>query len=120
MRPFQVGSAENILLTAEQLRAARALLRWQQKGLSEASGVSLETVKRLESLTGALIAQTSTVMALQSAFEKAGIVFIEEKGVGVGLRLARRAKKVKEASPPKAPDTRSLARVSPARRRISR
>lgn len=95
------------MITAEQLRAARALLRWQQKALAVASGVSLETVKRLESLTGPVSAQTSTVMALQAAFEKAGIEFIEDKGVGVGLRFARRrATKVKE-SRPKSTATRS-------------
>ena len=35
------------LLTSEQLRAARAILRLEQRALSEASKVSLATIKRL-------------------------------------------------------------------------
>lgn len=81
------------MLTAEQLRAARALLRWRQKGLAEAAGISLETVKRLESLRGPISAQTSTVMALETALTKAGVEFIDENGDGVGVRLARRKPK---------------------------
>ena len=36
------------LSTSEQLRAARAILRLEQKALSDASKVSLATIKRLE------------------------------------------------------------------------
>jgi len=50
------------MLTAEQLRAARALLRWEQKRLAADANVSLETIKRLESLIGKISAQTGTVM----------------------------------------------------------
>ena len=35
------------LLSSELIRAARALLRWEQRDLSDASSVSLPTVKRL-------------------------------------------------------------------------
>jgi predicted transcriptional regulator len=76
-------------LTSELIRAARALLRWEQRDLAEESSVSLPTIKRLESKPGILGAHDSTVNALQRALENAGIEFIEENGGGPGLRLAK-------------------------------
>lgn len=74
--------------TSEQIRAARALLRWEQKELAAASGVSLASVKRLETIPGPLQAHAPTIAALRQALETAGIVFIPENGAGPGVRLA--------------------------------
>ena len=76
-------------LTSELIRAARALLRWEQRDLAEVSSVSLPTIKRLESKPGILGAHDSTVAALQRALENAGIEFIAENGGGPGLRLGK-------------------------------
>ena len=76
-------------LTSELIRAARALLRWEQRDLAEISSVSLPTIKRLEAKPGILGAHGSTVAALQRALENAGIEFIEENGGGPGLRLGK-------------------------------
>ena len=73
--------------TSEQLRAARALLRWEQKDLALASGVSLPTIKRLETKPGPLVAHRPTLDALLRALETAGIQFIPENGGGPGVRL---------------------------------
>jgi transcriptional regulator with XRE-family HTH domain len=78
------------MLSAEQLRAARALLRWEQKTLAKAAGISIETIKRLEGLNGPLSAHSMTLDAIQKAFEAAGIVFIEQNGGGPGVRLRNR------------------------------
>jgi transcriptional regulator with XRE-family HTH domain len=75
------------LLTSEQLRAARAILRLEQRALSEASKVSVATIKRLEATRGELIANRPTIAALQNALESAGVVFIAENGGGPGVRL---------------------------------
>ncbi|MDU6138645.1 helix-turn-helix transcriptional regulator, partial [Bradyrhizobium sp.] len=40
------------MLTSEQIRAARAMLRIEQRDLAEKSGVSLETIKRIERTPG--------------------------------------------------------------------
>ena len=79
-------------LTSEQVRAARMLLRWEQKDLAEASGVSLPSIKRLETQPGELGAQRRTIEAIVEALEKAGVEFIPENGGGVGLRRTRRSK----------------------------
>jgi len=71
------------VITSEQIRAARALLRWEQRDLAEASKVSLPSIKRL------LGAQARTIEALRAALEAAGVVFIAENGGGPGVRLKK-------------------------------
>ena len=74
------------MLTSEQVRAARALLRWEQRDLAEASKVSLPTIKRLEAKPGALGAYAMTVDALRRALEAAGVEFTNGDEPGVKLR----------------------------------
>jgi transcriptional regulator with XRE-family HTH domain len=90
IRTKSIPEVLNLSLTSEQVRAARALLRWEQRDLAEASGVSLPTVKRLETQAGELAAQERTIIELWKALEKAGIEFIAENGGGAGVRLRKR------------------------------
>jgi transcriptional regulator with XRE-family HTH domain len=82
------------LLTAEQVRAARAMLRWDQAALAEAVGVSVETIKRLEGQDGPLVSgRHATISGVEKVLAEAGIVFIEaDRKLGPGVRL--RLKKV--------------------------
>ena len=75
-----------MMLTSELVRAARALIRWEQKHLAEASGVSLPSVKRLEVQPGPLAAQPRTIAAIQRALEAAGVEFTNGGQPGVRLR----------------------------------
>ena len=72
-------------LTSELVRAARALLRWEQRHLAKASGVSLPTIKRLESQRGTLRAHGVTATAIRRALEAAGIEFMNGGQPGVRL-----------------------------------
>ena len=83
-------SKEPLGITSEQLRAGRALLRWEQKDLASTSLVSLATIKRLETRPGILQANATTILALRHALEAAGVEFIPENGGGVGVRLKSR------------------------------
>lgn len=77
-------------ITSEQVRAARALLRWEQKDLADKSGISLPSIKRLETKPGPLAAYDATVEAIVAAFEREGVVFLmpgEEGGEGVRMEL---------------------------------
>jgi transcriptional regulator with XRE-family HTH domain len=94
------------MLTSEQIRGARAMLRIEQRDLAEQSGVSLETIKRIERIPGAVSAYTSTVDAIRRALEAAGIEFIPENGGGPGARL-RKAAPGPIATPAGAPGTRA-------------
>ena len=67
---------------------ARGLLGWSQSELAERSGLSLPTVKRVESGTGPRVSDEARAK-LQRALEVAGIEFIDENGGGLGVRFRR-------------------------------
>jgi len=75
-------------LMGEQIRAGRAFLRLEQTELAAASGLSLETIKRLEGIRGAVEAHARTVQALLTAFRDRGVTFDLQNGAGPGLRLS--------------------------------
>ena len=81
-----------LVVTTEQLRAARALLGWSQSELAARAGLSLPTVKRLEGGFGPRVSDDAR-SKLQSAIEAAGIQFIEENGGGLGVRFRKRRRK---------------------------
>ena len=78
------------MITADQIRAARALLRWSAQKLADESGISWRTIQRLESVAGVPSANSLTLLRIQETLEAAGIEFIEENGGGPGLRLKGR------------------------------
>lgn len=68
------------------MRAARALIGMTQAELATVAGVSLPTIKRIE--TGA-DAKVSTIAMIRAALESAGVEFIAENGGGAGVRLKK-------------------------------
>ena len=79
---IQIGSRGICLLVSvEQLRAARSLLGWSQSELAARAGLSLPTVKRLEGGFGPRVSDEARTK-LQRAIESAGIEFIDENGGG--------------------------------------
>ncbi len=81
------------MISAEQLRAARGLLGWNQSRLAQASNLALSTIKRMERPRGLARGISENVMNVQRALEDAGIIFIDENGGGPGVRLRRDAEK---------------------------
>ena len=73
------------LTVNRQLKAARALLGWEQRDLATAAEVAVGTIRRMESLEGPIRGQHETVLKVQRAFEAAGIEFTRG---GVRLRDA--------------------------------
>jgi transcriptional regulator with XRE-family HTH domain len=83
-----------VVISIEQIRAARGLLGWSQTELAEAAGRSLPTIKRLEREDGDGPTVSDDVRgAVQKALEKAGVEFIAENGGGAGVRLSKRKKR---------------------------
>lgn len=76
------------MILSEQIKAARALLGWDQASLAHHADVGLATVKRLESRPGVVGGTMETVMRIKSALEAAGVEFIglPEDAPGVRLR----------------------------------
>lgn len=77
------------MITSDQIRAARALLRWSGKDLAQKTGLGFSTLMRLEVLEGVPSAQARTLEAIQKAFESAGIEFVGTPEDGPGVRLRK-------------------------------
>ena len=80
------------MMTAAQMRAARALLGIDQRQLAELSGVSLPTIQRMEASEGNVRGVIDTLTKVVEALDRAGVVLIgdgmasAEGGRGVRLR----------------------------------
>ena len=62
--------------------------------MSKSSGVGTATIRRIENRGGPISGNISTVMRIQAAFEKAGVLFInEDESAGVGVRLTKKKKR---------------------------
>lgn len=79
------------MITARQLRAARALLGWDQRRLAEAAGVSLPTIQRMEASDGRVRGNVESLTRVVEALERAGLELLGEgapsAGGGRGVRL---------------------------------
>ena len=76
------------MITAAQVKAARALLGLSQSELADKTGLGIATVKRLE-LSTELRGAATTLWKVQTALEEAGVEFLpatEESGPGVRLK----------------------------------
>jgi transcriptional regulator with XRE-family HTH domain len=77
-------------MTSAQLRAARALLNWNQSVTAQKAGLSVETIKRLERMKGHLGAlKVETLEAIIKAFDKAGVEFTNGDAPGVRMKPKR-------------------------------
>jgi len=85
------------VITAAQMRAARALAGMDQRQLAEAAGVSLPTIQRMEGSEGQVRGNVDSLVKVVEALDRAGVELIAEGAVstdgGRGIRL-------KDKSPP--------------------
>ena len=79
------------MITAAQLRAARALVGLDQKSLAERSGLSVPTIQRMEASDGVIRGNVDSLMKLIRALDVAGVELIAEgaasNGGGRGVRI---------------------------------
>jgi transcriptional regulator with XRE-family HTH domain len=79
------------MITASQMRAARALAGIDQRELAEKSGLSLPTIQRMESSDGVIRGNVDSLMKLIAALDAYGIVLVGSgmlsPGGGRGVRL---------------------------------
>lgn len=83
-----VVAVRAIELSPVQIRAARALIGWTQIELASASGVSEISIKNIE--RGVTDPRRSTLEAIQTALESAGVLFLDPgqtRDGGPGVRL---------------------------------
>ena len=81
------------MITAAQLRAARALLGIDQRELAKLSGLSLPTIQRMEASDGVIRGNVDSLMKLVAALDGGGVELIADNatspGGGRGVRLKR-------------------------------
>ncbi|WP_183197402.1 helix-turn-helix domain-containing protein [Brevundimonas mediterranea] len=78
------------MIMPAQIRAARALLGWNGAELAKAAGVSLQTIRRMESALGPGRSSAANVEGVRRALETAGVIFLhadDASEVGPGVRL---------------------------------
>ena len=79
------------MITAHQLRAARALLSIDQRQMAELADLSVPTIQRMEASDGVIRGNVDSLMKLVAALEAAGIELISDNaasaGGGRGVRL---------------------------------
>jgi len=82
------------MITAGQMRAARALLQIDQRQLAEISGLSLPTIQRMEASDGVIRGNIDSLSKLIAALNAAGVELIGEGAPsatgGRGVRLTQR------------------------------
>lgn len=66
-------------ISFRQIRAARALLDWSQEDLAENSGLSIATIRKIE--TGHISPRDKTMGSIVSAMEQANVEFTPSMGV---------------------------------------
>jgi len=79
------------MISAAQLRAARALLGIDQRTLASLSGLSIPTIQRMEASDGVIRGNVDSLMKLIAALNGAGVELIGEGATsqsgGRGVRL---------------------------------
>jgi transcriptional regulator with XRE-family HTH domain len=92
------------VISAPQLRAARALLGIDQRRLAELSGLSVPTIQRMEASEGVIRGNVDSLMKLIGALDAAGVELIGEGasstqgGRGVRLKSEAEAPQVKQSA----------------------
>ncbi len=103
------------MITAAQLRAARALLGMDQRALAHAARLSVPTIQRMEASEGVIRGTVDSLMKLIAAIEAAGVELINEGDTspvgGRGVRLREANVVAKQRAPARA-QTHSARRAS--------
>jgi transcriptional regulator with XRE-family HTH domain len=94
---LDILDGDDLVITAAQMRAARALLGVDQKTLAAMAGVSVPTIQRMEASTGNVRGIVDSLTKVVDALNAAGIEIIAEGAVsakggrGVRLRTAEKS-----------------------------
>ncbi len=79
------------MITAAQIRAARALLGIDQRELAQLAGLSIPTIQRMEASDGVVRSNVDSLVKVTQALDRAGVELISDgaatSGSGRGVRL---------------------------------
>ena len=95
------------MITAPQLRAARALLGIDQPTLAQRAGLSLPTIQRMETSGGLIRGNVDSLTKVVQALEDMGVELLGEGSIstvgGRGVRLRDREGRMAQMSPRQRP-----------------
>jgi transcriptional regulator with XRE-family HTH domain len=95
------------MISAAQLRAARALLGIDQRQLADLCGLSLPTIQRMEASEDVIRGNVDSLMKLIGALETSGVELIGDgsvsQGGGRGVRFKVSGKNKDSPPGPRAP-----------------
>ncbi len=77
------------MISSEQIRAARALIRWSALDLAQNTGIGVATIRRIEMADGIPSSNAKTLDQIQKTFEAAGIEFVGTPEDSPGVRLKK-------------------------------
>jgi hypothetical protein len=105
-------------LTSAQIRAARALLRWNAVELARASAVGVNTVRRAELAEAKTSLTAANELAIRRAFEEAGVEFTngDQPGVRLAKPAAARSTEYADRADSVTPDKIAKVRTRPQRK----
>lgn len=78
---------QGIMISSDQIRAARGLLSVSAKQLGEMADVPHRTIQRFETADGIPPSRSGTLERVKAALEAAGIEFIGDPIASPGVRL---------------------------------
>lgn len=84
------GYERHMPISGNQIRAARALVNIEQVDLARLAGVSVNTIRNMESACAKPAAgRIDTLDKVVKALRTLGVLFIAENGEGAGVRLKK-------------------------------
>ncbi len=89
MKKVNNKSRDSVKITAAQLRAARALLRWTAEDLAEHSKLGVSTIRRAEAVDGPLPITVANAETIKRSLEAAGVEFTNGDAPGVRMKAKR-------------------------------
>ncbi len=75
------------MIIGEQIRAARAMLKWTADDLAKKSDIGVATIRRLEVMNGIPSGQTRILESIQKTLEQGGVEFIGTPDRQPGVHL---------------------------------
>jgi DNA-binding XRE family transcriptional regulator len=73
------------VITSEQVRVARALLRLTAQDVANSAGVGLATIRRIEAEDGVPSSNAKILVQIQAAYERLGVIFVGSPQDGPGV-----------------------------------
>lgn len=77
------------MITSEQMRAARQMLRLTANDVAQLAGVGVATIRRFELMSGVPSGNARSLLAIKVALETAGIEFVGSPEDRPGVRLGQ-------------------------------